>query len=445
MKRFTSKKFLPFITPRLFAACGLLALLAAPAFAVTRAVPSAFPTIQAAVNAALPGDRIVVAPGVYQEHVVSTNSDLKFIGKNTVWDGTLTNGTAGVCLTATGDNLVVQGFIFRAGASSVAQVQITGTNARVARCSSRGPSARFLRVVGNGAVVDTCTLYSVNSTAIEIIGDGAVVRKVKARQCDDNVIRVVGARATVTDCLMSLNEDSASISISGTNAVVARNTFLDCDGTITISGTGAVVEKNKLLGSGNFFVTGDSIVIRGNTVTGAGDDSTGISVSSATPAGGGVIENNKLKNISQTGFVLSCHNVIVRGNSVTGAGTESGEHAWNISGSGNRLTNNLALGGGTHGFNVTGASNLLVKCTAIDAAADGFNISNTGNTLLNCIALICTGEGLDNGGTGTTVTGCSFKKNRLDVGNNGTFSNLGTFAVANTFVTGGPAQLPQVD
>ena len=410
-----------------------------------RTVPGAFPTIQAAVNASLPGDRILIAGGTYHENVVSTNSNLQFLGKNTVWDGTLTNGTPGVCLTATGSNVVVQGFIFRAGQSSVAQVQLNGAGCRVAKCSSRGPNARFVRVSGSNAVVDTCTLFSVNSTAVEIIGDGAVVRKIKGRQCDDFVIRVVGARATVTDCVLSVNEDGPTVSISGTNAVVARNTLMDCDSALSINGNGAVVEKNKLINSGDASVTGDAIVIRGNTIQGAVDDSNGLTVNSSTLTGGGVIENNKFKDVSQSGLLLNCQNVIVRGNSVTGCATESGEHAWNISGSGNRLTNNLAVGGGTHGFNVTGANNILVKCTAIDAAADGFNISNTGNTLLNCIALICTGEGLDNGGTGTTVTGCTFKKNRLDVGNNGTFLNIATFAADNTFTTGGPAQLPQVD
>ena len=375
MKRFTPKKSFFSITPRLFTACGFLALLAASTSAMDRLVPAAFPTIQAAVNAALPGDRILVAPGVYQENVVATNANLKFIGKNTVWDGTLTNGTAGVCLTATGDNLVVQGFIFRAGASSVAQVQITGTNARVARCSSRGPSARFLRVVGNGAVVDTCTLYSVNSTAIEIIGDGAVVRKVKARQCDDNVVRIQGNGTTVTGCNMALNEDSFSISIAGNDANVFLNTFVNCDGTISITGTNATVAKNKathnggtfltltgpeafvennrvvycagtfisvngsnavvvnnrasfcagnfltvLTGDnavveknfgivvGGFAVTGDNVTVRGNAVSDAPNDKNGITVSSRTLAGGGLVENNKVKEASQTGLLIACHN-----------------------------------------------------------------------------------------------------------------------------------------
>ena len=56
-----------------------------------------------------------------------------------------------------------------------------------------------------------------------------------------------------------------------------------------------------------------------------------------------------------------------------------------------------------------------------------------------------TGEGLDNGGAGTLVLDCMFKRNRLDVANDGTFANAGTFVTDNVFATGGPNQLPQVD
>jgi hypothetical protein len=475
---------------RAFAVASLLAACTTSLFAVNRAVPGAFPTIQAAVNAALPGDTITVAPGVYQENVVANVNNIQFIGKNTVWDGTLVNGTAGVCLTATGDNIVVQGFIFRAGQSAVAQVQITGTNARVAKCSSRGPAARFLRVAGNGATVDSCTLYAVDSTAIEIIGDRARVNKVKGRQCDDNVIRVVGNNATVTACNFLLCEDGPAISVSGNEALASLNVFNNCDTGITLSGTNNVATKNKATLQGNTFVninsgsgavatlnrvvngagtfisvnsdnalveknlgtatgsmivTGDGVTVRGNAVSDNFNDRSGLTVNSRTGAGGGLVENNIIKEIAQTGLLIGGHNLIVRGNKVTGSGTEFNENGCNISGNFNRLTNNIVIGGGTHGFNITGATNTLVKCSAIDAAADGFHITGNGNTLLVCDAMLNTGEGLDNGGQGTTVVDSSFKKNRLDVANDGTFSNIVTFNTDNTFTTGGPAQLPQVD
>jgi hypothetical protein len=52
---------------------------------------------------------------------------------------------------------------------------------------------------------------------------------------------------------------------------------------------------------------------------------------------------------------------------------------------------------------------------------------------------------LDNRGAGSTVTQCTFKRNRIDVANLGSFVNDATFATDNTFATGGTLQLPQVD
>jgi Right handed beta helix region len=599
MKRSTPKKLFVLITPCLSAACALLTLLATPAFAVDRTVPGAFPTIQAAVNASLPGDRILVSGGTYYENVVSTNANLQFLGKNSVWDGTLTNGTAGVCLTATGSNVVVQGFIFRAGQSFVAQVQLTGANCRVSKCSSRSSTALFLRITGNSAVVDNCSLYGLSGTAIQINGDDARVTKVKTRQCDNNVVSITGNRATVTGCNFALNEDSYSINIIGSRATLAQNTFVNCDYAINVSGTNNTVAKNKAVnlyiflqssgvntvvdgnratfcdstfisvgssagaviannqltyGGGTFasvtssnavitknkgvnissflslnglnprvegnsatvcfgnfiniassanavvannqagycgstfisaassnavvannkvgvcrstfvnlngdnarvennsgvttgpmYVTGDNVTVRGNKITDGFNDRDGLIVSSRTLAGGGLVEKNTIQEVAESGLYLSCHNVAVVGNRVTGAGTEGDESTCIISGNGNRLTNNVAISGGAHGFLVYGANNLLVKCSAIDAASDGFHIEGAGNTLLLCDAMLCSGEGLDNGGTGTTVVDCAFQKNRLDVANDGTFANIATFAADNTFTTGGPAQLPQVD
>lgn len=51
-------------------------------------VPRDFATIQAAVDAAQPGDIIQVAPGVYHEAIVVTTSDLRLHGQNAVLDGT---------------------------------------------------------------------------------------------------------------------------------------------------------------------------------------------------------------------------------------------------------------------------------------------------------------------------------------------------------------------
>jgi hypothetical protein len=442
MKTMISNKWLSAGSLKQVGAGVCVLLLTASGWAADRHVPTTtYPTIAAAVAAAQSGDRIIVDSGTYHENVVSGVADLEFVGHSAVWDGTLTNGTPGVCLVASGGGIVLRGFRFRAGQEEVAQVQLTGDNCRVRSCSSRGPNARFLLISGNSAVVDSCSLFSVNSTAIEINGDDAVVRRVRSRQGDDDVVLVTGHRATVTRCTFLVTEDDYSIRVTGSNAIVSLNRFIDCDDAIRVIGDNAVVERNSTSHTGTIDITGDNLRIRRNTMRGAPNDNSGLIVHSRTGTGGGIVERNIVRDTTQQGLNVGCHNATVRNNRVTGAGTEEDEHACNVTGNFNLLSNNSVTRGGTHAFNISGLSNSFVRCFANDAAADGFHIAGAGNSLDRCTARRCTGEGLDNGGAGTVVTRSIFRRNRIDVANDGSFAEF----TNNSFSRGGTNQPPQID
>jgi hypothetical protein len=417
-------------------------VLAAPALAEDRRVPSpVYPTIAAAVAAAQPGDRIVVAPGVYQEHVVSTVANLTFVGHRAIWDATLTSGAQGVCLTASGGGTVVQGFTFRAGDQGPACVEITGDDSRVYRCTLRGTDSRLVSITGARARVTSCMLVGTRADAIEIIGDDAVVDRIGASHTDDAVVHVTGARARVTRGRFEVGDGNACLTVDGDAAFVSAHRFALVRRAVVVNGNGAVVDDNRCTGGGDIFVTGDAVTIRRNTFV-YGVNRVPIRVDSVL-AGGGLVEDNAMTSIPVSAMDLRCTMVTVRRNRITDCGTDGDAGiVLNAAATANQLVKNVVTACDGHAYSIVGTNNVLTECVAAGATADGFHVEGDGNTLTDCRASGCGGEGLDNGADLTTVSGCVFRDNRIDVANDGTFT---LFAADNVFKTGGTATLPQVD
>jgi len=118
-------------------------------------VPEDYPTIQAAINAASPGDTIKVASGTYYEHIIVNKSNLKLMGEdphNTIIDGNWTDNV----VTVTVDNVSVSGFTIK-NADSLAHSGIYLYN-----CSGS--------VISGNTIIfnhwDGISLYYTNNTTI---------------------------------------------------------------------------------------------------------------------------------------------------------------------------------------------------------------------------------------------------------------------------------------
>jgi copper-binding protein NosD len=418
-------------------------VLAAPALAADRHVPSpVYPTIAAASAAAQPGDRIVVAPGIYREHVTSTVTGVTFVGRRALWDATLADGTAGVCLTASGGGTVVQGFTFLSGNQGPPCLDLTGDDCRVQRCSLRGTDSRLVSITGARARVSYCALIGARGDAIAIVGDDAAVEKLTASHTDDAVVHVTGLRARVARNKFDVSDGNACVNVEGDAASVLLNRFDLVRRGIVVTGNGTVVEGNKCRGGGDIFVTGDAVTVRANLFA-DGTNRVAIRVDSASAIGGGLVEDNVVDRHPVTAMDLRCTQVTVRRNRIDGCGTAGDAGILlNTASSLNQLFGNVVANCDGHAYSISGLNNVLTECVAIGATADGFHVAEDGNTLTDCRATGCGGEGLDNGADGTIVTGCVFRDNRIDVANDGTFAN---FAADNVFKTGGTSTLPQVD
>jgi len=431
-----------------FLVAGLAVLLtAAGAAAADRKVPSTdYPTIQAAADAAVSGDRILIGKGPFSETVTLAQSNVQVIGKGTIFDGNEA-GTSGVALSITGDNCSVSGITFRNGTSNLV---VIGNGAKVSKCKFLRTSSYVpnLKITGTGAVVTGCTINGSLDTGINIAGDGASVSKTKITHSGEYGIVIAGTGATVSKNTVSVIEDSPGIKVTGNGATVSGNKVSYTDGSgIIVDSDDSTVSGNSSVACGDtcISVTGDRVTVTANKVSFTVDDADAIYVKSRTTAGEGLVEGNSVVDSVEYGiYCNNIYNVVVRNNTALRCGTEE-EASFYITGNGNTIEGNTATEGEDDGFYVSGATNVLTGNKAINCQTDGFEIKGAGNSLDGCIATGCGGEGFDNKGTLTAFSNCTFLKNRIDLAAD--LTGGATFGVnANNKVgTGSLATQDQVD
>jgi hypothetical protein len=171
-----------------------LALLSPAGHAAVLNVPAAFPTIQAAVNAAVDGDEVVVANGIY-------NTDVDILGKSITLRSAsnlpafcVINCTAatGVTVLGAGETCVIRGFLIRNGLRGV-EVN-AGAGASIENCIIQNHSIGGMLLNGESVAVKDCTIRNnttTNAGAGMLITDGDVT----IRHCDIDNNAVTGFNA----------------------------------------------------------------------------------------------------------------------------------------------------------------------------------------------------------------------------------------------------------
>lgn len=145
-------------------------------------VPNDFPTIQAAVNAASPGDTIVLnASRIYFENVVipATKNGITLEGQDpgsTIIDGKF-NMTAPFCISLKGcANVTIAGLTLRDSYNGSAQVEIAGDNDSVSACIIISGLGSGISITGsNTSIADN--LIQDNAMGINVVsGQGTFVQ-----------------------------------------------------------------------------------------------------------------------------------------------------------------------------------------------------------------------------------------------------------------------------
>ncbi len=155
---------------------------AAPVSAVSRRVPSQYPTIQSGINAAAAGDTVLVADGTYTG---AGNRDVDFLGKSIVVRSE--HGAASTIVNCQGSAIAAhRGFFFRSGETNAAVLEgFTIENGYVGGpMNGGGIECEFSSPTIRACVVRDCTVAEFGSD-----GGGICCRTSNARIEDCTILR----------------------------------------------------------------------------------------------------------------------------------------------------------------------------------------------------------------------------------------------------------------
>lgn len=457
-----------------FAIIAAFALPGASASANTIEVPQERNTIQKAVDAADPGDTVLVNDkrNRYYENVVVTTNNLRIVGRSVpIVDGTSRDGsTHGNHFDITADRVSVSGFKLLHGTgvdctgdgcsftrSKVHMsdhggdcVEIDGSNAEVENNRFIGCDTNAINVDGNAARIADNYIRQIDSDCVVVLGNRARITDNRAQNCEDGEGYAVDGDFTELRSNFAKSTDGNSFETFGVRALVVGNRALnaDADDCYDLNGARLRVRGNRASScDGGFEVSGKNMNVIGNRGTLLGDDDgfdidcfnecqdaavednyasdnnnddEGYDISSSGEGGMLIKDNTSYRNMDG-GFNLSVTNARIIGNLSQADGSEGNESGFEVFGNGrNLLQGNTAVVSGEHGFEINSNGNELRKNVAWLANVDGIYTSGNRTKLINNRAFRNRGDGIENDGTDAVIVRNVAYRNRRDCANDGT-------------------------
>jgi len=407
------------------------AAAAPPASAVVCVDPddaSCQPTIQAGVNAAVVGEVVEVASGLYNEEVAIATAGVVLTGGKGVFIDPSGLGAPAHAITITAANVVIDGIGIRNGDDHGIQVNGVG-GVQILNVDMQSPDDRCIDLVG------TTPNVVIEGSRLRSCGDEALASDLSngLQLLGNTIDGSDGVDAQGDNILAERNTISRSgtcLGIEGANAVVTGNRFSQCGSGIDIVGSDPSVTRNTLTNTDGtaIDVEGDDLVVESNPITGAG---TGIDVFCELSCGTARVVRNRLTTINGTalsaesldanllieanqisqaegvGIALETLGANVQGNRVSTAGGASDE-CLDLDGDGNTISGNSLASCGADGIQVDGDNNTVEENRVSGTGDDGIDVAVDGatNSVLGNQASGASDNGVEvsEDATGTTVT-----------------------------------------
>ena len=335
-------------TPMILTSLLCLAALSAPSSAATLRVPSDYPTIQGAVDAAAPGDVVLVSAGTYAPFLIASKNDITVRGDGRaviLAAGSESGIGVGLALGIRLEKLTVRNADEHGISVFLGEVSVT-------RCKIEGAGR-------NGILLITAAGSRLHNNRIQDTGeDGIHVRSGNVTLTKNRITRTGGSGAVVLGdgCTLTQNE----VSVCGAYGLQV--------GEVSQIVTGSLVQKNQvsrardggimLLGGGHSnSVLGNQVSRLDHTALFIGVPATWLDRNRATRVGRGiyisqwdcVVTKNLIKRASDDGLCL--FDFAVRTQVERNRIRKSGSDGIEVFSADNRFVRNLALQSGDYDLN----------------------------------------------------------------------------------------------
>lgn len=315
-----------------------LALLSSPAAADKLRVPQDHGSIQAAIDAAVPGDVVLVSGGPYAEELLIDGREritLKGQGKPVV------RGAAGTLLTITGgsSNIIVDGLVFD-DAGDFGVLVKGSTDITIKRCEVRNTEDGIRLEASTRVLVEKNKLENVRNDSIDMDSQGGTIppnvdcriMKNRISSAGEDAIDLNGRDHWVAKNRIEVTADEGieaqdpntfgilieknridragrfGINANGTAHTISKNRLTDGgDDAIRIRGADFLVEKNKVdrAGEDGIDVEGPDHDVIKNKIKQPAQDGIEVGADTSEDATGNFFEKNKVSQAGGDGFRIS--------------------------------------------------------------------------------------------------------------------------------------------
>ena len=361
----------------------VLLLLAAAARAGVIEVPGDFASLQAAVNAALTGDEIVVASGSYEETLlIDGKSSITLRGQGQV---ILRGGdaiTATIKLTDCTD-VTIERIGFEQSASRAVEVE-ESDGIRLSRCRIDGTGGNAVELINcGGTVIERCVIRQPGGLGIAVFEcSGTLVSQCRIEEAGDSAIRISNLGNTIVERCQLIRPEKFGVEIgvfvSALGCAVLRNQIVEPGvGGLRLNGAQAIARENKIVRPGSVGIEvqsgGGGAILEGNLVIRPGDYGLAIFGANAIVRGNRVVKPGSVGVVADVSGLTLTDNTFV---APLGSGVDLQSGV-----SSGFVARNRVLNAVSNGFAI-GASNLLVlENQALGCDGDGFLVSNGPNQI----------------------------------------------------------------